>query len=138
MTLRFRYASLTAGSLENMRIMRMHEALWAYGQKNLFCSGSGFTKQILEGVFGDFCLILPHMPHVFLACMTSFRIVNMLGGENMRLMREHEDRIFKGIYLFCIYIGGRPGPKYEAVMRIHEAHPHVFPHVFALQVGGGR
>ena len=99
------------GMLRNdfMRHMREHEALGAYSGNNLFCSGLGFTKQILEGVFGVFCLILPHMPHVF-------SDVRQLKVKNMRHMREHEDRVFKGFHLFRIGMGvsgGIQDGKYE-------------------------
>jgi len=97
----------------------MHEALWAYGRINLFCSDFGFTKQILGGAFGVFCLILPHIPHVL-------RIVNTVTPKNMRLMREYEDRVFKGLRLSCIEIGMGSRPIYEAVMRMYEDDPHVF------------
>lgn len=102
-----------------MRIMRMHEALWAYGGINLFCGPIGATKQIFSGILGRFCLILPHMPHVFSS-------VRQMMVKNMRLMREYEDRVFKGFCLFRIGMGVRLHPKYEAVMRKYEAHPHVF------------
>lgn len=82
-----------------MRMVRINEAVWAYGGKNLFCRGLGFTKQILEGTFGDFCLMLPHVRHVL-------RIVNTSGYRNMRQMRINEEGVFKGFCLPCIEIGG--------------------------------
>lgn len=109
-----------------MRHMREHEALWAYGGINLFCLVKGFTKQILKGVFGVFCLILPHMPHVFNLLCGNVQTCRAQNLKNMRLMREHEDRGFKGFYLFRIFNRVRPNEKYEADMRIHEAHPHIF------------
>src|SRR6266508_1411821 len=110
---------------KNMRIMKMHEALGANLGMNLFCSGPGFTKQILGGVFGRFCLILLHKPHIFNICLTSFRIVNKMITENMRLMREHEDRVFKGIRLSCIEIGMGACQKYEDRFEKYEAYLHV-------------
>lgn len=110
-----------------MRHMRIHEALWAYGGTNLFCSPIGITKQIFTRGFGRFCLILPHIPHVF-------GFVRQMMVKNMRLMREHEDRVFKGICLFRIGMGVRVPPstrKHEANMRMQEGDPHVFPHIFA-------
>lgn len=80
----------------------MHEAFGAYGRNNLFCRDFAFTKQILGGVFGIFCLILPHIPHVF-------QFVQTNKPKNMRLMREYEDKVFKGFHLFRIVIrGGAP------------------------------
>lgn len=103
---------------KNMRIHEDHEAVWAYGEKNLFCSGFGLTKQIFTRAFGRFCLMLPHNPH-------TLRIVTLGRSENMRIMRIYEDRLFKDFYLPCIEMGGWARPKHEAGMRIHEAHPHV-------------
>ncbi len=104
--------------IENMRIMRIHEAFWGYGGINLFCSGFGFTKQILYRLFWQICLILPHNPH-------DLRIVNSGNHENMRIMRIHEGGFIKGFHLPCIGMGIGSRPKHEADMRIHEAHPHV-------------
>lgn len=117
----------------------MHEALGAYGQKTLFCSGftpfGGFaalTKQILYRAFWHFCLILPHLPHKLYGCLT-------ITPENMRQMREYEDMVFKGFCLFRIEIGvgRRPGErKYEAVMRMYEDDPHIFGSRYAPTRGG--
>jgi len=110
---------------KNMRIMRIHEAFQAYGGKYLFCSGFGpypaswdFAKQIFTRAFWHFCLILPHNPH-------DLRIVTLGWGENMRIMRIHEDGFINGFYLPCIEMGSWSRPKHEADMRQHEAHPHV-------------
>ncbi len=100
--------------MENMRIMRIHEAFWGYGGINLFCVVKAVTKQILYRLFWQICLILPHNPH-------DLRIVNSGDYENMRIMRIHEGGFIKGFRLPCIEIR----PKHEADMRIHEAHPHV-------------
>lgn len=97
----------------------MHEAVWAYGRKNLFCRASSFTKQIFIREFGVFCLILPHVPHIFI-------VVRQLEPKNMRFMREYEDRVFKGFYLFRIVNRARPSQKYEAGFRFYEDHPHIF------------
>jgi hypothetical protein len=103
-----------------MRIMRVHEAFWAYGGINLFCSGFGFAKQILYRVFGHFCLILPHMPHVAM-------VVRQPNHKNMRDMREYEDRVSKGFYLFRIGMRARSRPIYEAGFEKYEAYLHVLP-----------
>ena len=97
----------------------MYEAFPAYGGINLFCGRISSTKQIFTRVFGRFCLILPHDPHVF-------ESVRQLLTKNMRLMREYEDRVFKGIYLFRIVTGMRPAQNMRQGMRKYEAHPHVF------------
>jgi len=105
---------------KNMRHMREHEAFPVWYGMNLFCGGLGFTKQILEGVFGDFCLILPHKPHVFALTPTLSQWARGKIVKNMRDMREHEDRVFKGFYLFRIGMGVRlPAlpEKYEAASR---------------------
>lgn len=110
---------------KNMRIHEDYEAVLAYGRKNLFCSGLGFTKQILPRADRHFCLMLPHIPH-------DLRIVNtgsvsMTGHQpqNMRIMRIYEGRLFKGFYLPCVFRGSGGHPKHEADMRIHEAILHV-------------
>lgn len=103
---------------ENMRQHEDHEAVLAYGQKYLFCSDFGFTKQISTRADGRFCLINPHNPHVL-------RIVTCCMGENMRIMRIHEEGLFNGFYLPCVYRGVAGHPKHEADMRQHEADPHV-------------
>jgi len=95
-----------------------HEAVSAYGGKYLFCSDLGFTKQIITRAFGRFCLMLPHIPHELVSCLTS-------QGENMRIMRIYEEGLFNGIYLPCIEMGVRSRPKHEAVMRMYEADLHV-------------
>lgn len=102
-----------------MRHMRMYEALGAYGRNYLFCWTYRFTKQIFTRGFWLFCLILPHDPHVF-------RIVTKVLTENMRLMRMYEGMLFNGFYLPCIGIRKGSRPKYEAVMREYEGHPHIF------------
>lgn len=103
---------------KNMRIHEDHEAVFAYGRKYLFCSAFGFTKQILTRAGGGFCLINPHIPH-------ELRITTCMRGENMRIMRIHEEGLFIGFYLPCIEKGMRSRPKHEADMRIHEAHLHL-------------
>lgn len=105
--------------MKNMRIMRIHEAFPGYGGINLFCRGLGFTKHFLYRLFWQNCLINPHNPH-------DLRIVNRTPHENMRIMRIHEAGVFKGFRLPCIGMGIGSRPKHEAVMRIHEADPHVF------------
>jgi hypothetical protein len=97
----------------------MHEALWAYGGLNLFCAPIGVTKQIFTCIFGRFCLILPHMPHVL-------RIVNIGIFKNMRLMREYEEGVFKGFYLSRIEMGEARSQNMRQPMLIHEDHPHIF------------
>lgn len=104
---------------ENMRIMRMHEAFQAKSGNNLFCSGFGFTKQILYRVNGVFCLILPHMPHVFYSVQTN-------KPENMRLMRMYEDRVFKGFHLFRIFKGLRSAENMRMGLKNMRMHPHIF------------
>ena len=105
--------------MKNMRIMRIHEAVWAYGRIHLFCRAWAFTKQISRGAFCQKILMLPHNPH-------DLRIGKTGGHENMRIMRIHEAGVFKGIDLPCIEMRMGSRPKHEADMRIHEADPHVF------------
>ena len=83
-----------------MRQYEAHEALWALCGKYLFCSGFGFTKQILRGAFWLFCLILPHMPHEWVDPWWR-------KGKNMRLMKTYEAGVFKGIFLLRIFGGVR-------------------------------
>jgi hypothetical protein len=105
--------------IKNMRHMRMYEAFPVNPGMNLFCRASGFTKQILSRVFGDFCLMLPHMPHVFYSVWTGYL-------KNMRHMRMYEDRVFKGFYLFRIGIERRALKNMRIGSQKYEAHPHVF------------
>jgi hypothetical protein len=104
--------------MENMREHEGHEAVPACPGNNLFCTGPGLTKQILEGTFWQKCLMLPHNPHVFVSCLT-------IEGENMRIMRVDEGGIFNGFYLFRVEMGVYGDPKHEANMREHEGVPHV-------------
>lgn len=90
-----------------------HEAVWAYGAKYLFCSGFGLTKQIFTRAKAVFCLINPHLPHVF-------KFVRQVTAQFMRIMRIYEGGLFNGFYLPCIYMGVRQPQKHEAVMRQHE------------------
>ena len=104
---------------KNMRIHEDHEALLAYGRKNLFCSAKPITKQIFMGTDLAFCLINPHSPH-------DLRITTWVNGENMRIMRIHEEGLFIGFYLSCVEKGVLSRPKHEADMRKYEEYPHVF------------
>lgn len=97
----------------------MYEAHGAYGRNFLFCRTYGTTKQIFIHGFRHFCLILPHIPHVF-------RIAAVVITKNMRLMRMYEGVLFNGFYMPCIEIRKGSRPKYEAVMREYEDHPHIF------------
>jgi len=110
---------------KNMRIMRLMRLIRGLGGMNLFYKGnphSGdwatLTKQILGRAFWQKCLILPHFPHEWVSCPT-------IKTKNMRIMRIHEGVLFIGFYLPCIEIGIGSRPKHEAVMRLHEGHPHV-------------
>jgi hypothetical protein len=102
-----------------------HEADSAYGGKYLFCSGFGFTKQIFYSAFWRFCLMLPHNPHEFTFTHDLPRWGGPKNGKNMRIMRMYEVRIIKGFYLPCIEWSMAAWQKHEAVMRQHEAYPHV-------------
>ena len=98
-----------------------HEAVWAYGGKYLFCKANLLTKQIFEGVFGRFCLMLPHIPHVLAFVMACSDFGWLKTCQNMRIMRIYEEGLFNGFYLSCIWMGSQAPQKHEAVMRQHEA-----------------
>lgn len=97
-----------------------HEAVWAYGAKYLFCKANLPTKQIFEGAFWRFCLMLAHNPHDFLFSMACSGSAGSKITKNMRIMRIYEEGLFNGFYLPCIYMGSQAPQKHEAVMRQHE------------------
>lgn len=97
-----------------------HEAVPAYGAKYLFCTRLRLAKQIFEGAFWRFCLMLAHNPHDFLFFMACSGSAGSKITKNMRIMRIYEERLFNGFYLPCIYRGSQPKQKHEAVMRQHE------------------
>lgn len=104
-----------------------HEAVWAYGAKYLFCKANLPTKQIFEGAFWCFCLMLPHNPHVFSSNKAFVYTYIGKSVKFMRIMRIYEEGLFNGFYLPCIWRRPQAPQKHEAVMRQHEADPHVLP-----------
>ena len=112
-----------------MRIMRQYGdflAFWGGGEKICFVEPMSFTKQISNRAFGVFISIYPHKPHN--SCFHKWVVWTNWPREvkNMRIMRQYEDRVFKGFYLFRIDRGWRPRPINEDTLEKYEAYLHVY------------
>lgn len=115
-----------------MRMMKKHEGLLAYGGKNLFCRAWSFTKQIFNRKNAVFIFIKPHNPHSFFFHKAVVHTTTPQELKNMRVMKEHEDMVFKGFYLFRIVNRGGAVRKYEDGFEKYEDYLHVFAPPIAL------